>query len=302
MLEMKLTPFEVHSVVKEKTDNNYGLDLLEIPDIRMLTDEKGKGIVVAVLDTGIDKEHQALKNKIIGGVNFTGEGRVENFSDGNGHGTHVAGIIANVAPEAHLLACKVLDSRGSGSYDSIVNGIQFATNWRGPKGERVRVINMSLGGPVNDRRLEKAILDACAQGINVCVASGNEGDGNDQTFEHSFPALYNECVCVGAIDSNSKIAYFSNQHLQMDILAPGVEILSTYPQNKYAVLSGTSMATPFISGCMALVVNIGEKQFRRSLNREEIYSLLVKCCCSLGYKKSTEGNGLPKMTQILKEC
>jgi len=302
MPEMKLMPFIVHAVENETAKLPYGPHLMEVPELREKTGEHGNGIVVAILDTGVDINHIGLKDNIIFAMNFTHEGRVTDVTDGSGHGTHVAGIIKSVAPEVSLLICKVLDSRGSGTYDSIINGIEYATHWRGPNNERVRVINMSLGGPMDDPRLEKSILDACAAGILVVVASGNEGDNNPETFEYSYPSSYNECVTVAACDENAKIASFSNEHLQVDVIAPGVRVLSTFPNNRYAVLSGTSMATPFVSGAFALIVGIGEKQFRRELTESELYALLVKTCCSLGYKKSTEGNGLPKLTHLLKEC
>jgi major intracellular serine protease len=309
--QMKLVPFKIEAVQESVNEIPWGVTQLEAPEI-WANDEKGNGIVVAICDTGIDINHPDLKDQIIGGRNFTNEGSQDDFSDGNGHGTHVAGIIAaqendsgvvGVAPEAKLLICKVLNSEGSGDYSGIVNGIKWATNWRGKNGERVRVINMSLGGTYNDPHLYKAILNACAAGILVVVASGNEGDADPTTYNDiSYPALYNECITVAACDENKKLAYFSNEHLQVDIIAAGVNVTSTYPTSKYATLSGTSMATPHVSGALALVIKIGEKQFKRELTESEIFALLTKCCCSLGYEKSSEGNGLPELSQIYKQC
>jgi major intracellular serine protease len=165
---------------------------------------------------------------------------------------------------------------------------------------------MSLGGSFDDRDLEEAILEACAKGIVVVVASGNEGNndeiGGQESFEYGYPALYNECITVGAIDENRKIAYFSNTHKQVDVVAGGVDVLSTYPTNQYARLSGTSMATPHIAGVIALLIKLGEKKFKRELEEAEIYGMLTKVCCSLGYEASTEGNGLPELTRFFEEC
>ena len=306
---MKLIPFTVnalHSTVNEEIP--YGVKMHQAPEI-WDHGEKGKGIVVAVLDTGIDMNHPDLKNNIIGGRNFTPEGWSEdNFRDGNGHGTHVAGTISangkikGIAPDAKILVCKVLDSTGSGNYHSIVAGVKYATNWVGANGERVRIINMSLGGRYKDKNLEKAILEACAKGIIVVVASGNEGDGDGETFEYGYPALINECVTVGACDEDRHIAYFSNNHLQVDVTGAGVDVLSTWINGGYARISGTSMATPHIAGVLAMLIKLGEKKFRRELTESEIFGMLTKVCCSLGYKASAEGNGLPELTRFFEEC
>lgn len=307
---MKLLPFTVKNVHDSTKEIPFGVRQLLAPEI-WAKGEKGKGIVVAVCDTGIDRNHPDLKDNIIGGRNFTGEGAEDDFSDGNGHGTHCAGTIAaidngsgvvGVAPEAKLLICKVLNSEGSGNYQSIIDGINYAANWSGPEGEKVRIISMSLGGSYNDKNMENAILNACSKGILVVVASGNEGDADESTYEFSYPSLYNECVTVAACDENGKLAYFSNNHTEVDVIAAGVDVISTYPTSKYAVLSGTSMATPHVAGALALIINIGERQFKKNLTESEIYALLVKTCCSLGYEKSSEGNGLPELTGIYKEC
>jgi major intracellular serine protease len=311
---MKLLPFEVQGLQSTSFEIPYGVNQLQAPEI-WAQGEKGSGIVVAVLDTGIDMLHPDLKPNIIDGRNFTNEGSKDNYQDLNGHGTHVAGTIAGVendkgivgvAPEAKLLIGKVLDRNGSGSYKSIIDGIKWATKWKGKNGEKTRIISMSLGGSFDDRDLEEAILEACAKGIVVVVASGNEGNndeiGGQESFEYGYPALYNECITVGAIDENRKIAYFSNTHKQVDVVAGGVDVLSTYPTNQYARLSGTSMATPHIAGVIALLIKLGEKKFKRELEEAEIYGMLTKVCCSLGYEASTEGNGLPELTRFFEEC
>lgn len=309
--KIKLFPFTVEALQTDPNEIPYGVQQCQAPDI-WETGEKGSGIVVAICDTGIDFNHPDLKPNIIGGRNFTPEGwGHDKFDDGNGHGTHVAGTIAangrikGVAPEAKILALKVLDRHGSGSYYSIIEGIRYATNWTGKNGEKVRIINMSLGGSYNDKALEKAILEACSKGIVVVVASGNEGKDEtnfEESFEMGYPALYNECITVAACDENKKIAYFSNNHLEVDVTAAGVDVLSTYPKSGYARLSGTSMATPHVSGILALLIKLGEKRFQRTLTESEIYGLLTKVCCSLGFKASTEGNGLPELNSFFDKC
>lgn len=308
---MKLPPFKIEGLQTVANEIPWGVKMLQAPEIWQQAGEKGKGIVVCILDTGIDKNHPDLKDNIIGGMNFTNEGGADNWEDGNGHGTHVAGTIAAVendagvvgmAPEASLLIGRVLGSDGSGAYDWITKGIKWATNWRGKNNEKVRIISMSLGGSYNDPRMQKAILDAVACGILVVCAAGNEGDNKQDTYEFGYPAMINECISVAACDEQKQLASFSNNNLQVDVIGAGVKVMSTYPKSQYAVLSGTSMATPHISGALALIIKMGEKQFKRTLTESEIFSLLVKCCCSLGLQKSSEGNGLPELTRINQEC
>ena len=310
MQEMKLIPFTVQSVQETTDERPYGINQIKAPEIWDQS-ERGKGVVIAILDTGIDTTHPDLKDRIIDGRNFTLEGRFNDITDRNGHGTHVAGTIAGsengegvvgVAPEADLLICKVLDRHGSGSYRSITQAIRWATRWRGPNGERVRIINMSLGGPSPDEKQYDAILQACGKGILVCVASGNEGDSNESSMEFGWPAGYNECITVSASDEEKKLAPFSNNSKEVDVMAPGVDVLSTYPVGKYAVLSGTSMATPHVAGALALIINIGEKYFDRTLTESELYALLVESCCSLGYRPSSEGHGIIDLTNLNKRC
>ena len=310
MPEMKLIPFEVKSVVNTTNEIPYGVNQINAPEI-WNRGEKGEGTVVAILDTGIDTTHPDLADRIIGGRNFTEEGPETDFTDRNGHGTHVAGTIAatengsgvvGVSPETKLLICKVLNRHGSGGYKGITDAIRWATDWRGPNGERVRVMNMSLGGPMHDPEQYDAILYACSKGVLVVVASGNEGDADETTMEYGYPALYNECITVAACDENKKLAYFSNNSRQVDVISAGVDVLSTYPTSQYAVLSGTSMATPHVSGAVALIVNLGEKYFGRTLTESEIYALLVHCCCSLGYKPTSEGHGIIDLAGMNKKC
>ncbi len=238
----------------------------------------GKQSVVAVLDTGIDYNHPGLKENVIGGVSMIPG--VKDYWDDNGHGTHVAGTIAahgkllGVAPQTKLLAVKVLDKDGAGSYSDISRGIAWARQWQGSQGEKVNVINMSLGGPVPNNNMHKEIILAVQAGISVVCAAGNSGDGDPNTPEISFPAYYPETLAVGAVDLQVGVANFSNSNDRIDIVAPGVATYSTYPDNKYVELSGTSMAAPHISGALALICSRCYLRFGAYPTPEQIRSLL----------------------------
>lgn len=232
---------------------------------RMWPSTHGEEAVVAVLDTGIDYNHPDLKSNIIGGTSLVdGE---SDYMDKNGHGTHVAGTIAahgkilGVAPAARLLAIKVLDQQGNGTYQGITAGLKYAREWKGPQGQRVNVVNMSLGGPEPDKEMYDAIIRVINSGILVVCAAGNHGDGMQETKEIAFPAYYDETIAVGAINMQTRAANFSNTNDRIDLVAPGVETYSTYLGGRYVKLSGTSMAAPHISGAAALVYSSYKKRF-----------------------------------------
>lgn len=253
---------------------------------KMWTSVRGKNAVVAVLDTGIDYEHPDLKHNVIGGVSFVaGEA---DYMDLNGHGTHVAGTIAaagkllGVAPDAKLLAVKVLDKNGAGAFNSILQGVNWARNWRGSNGEKVNVINMSLGGPLPNNALHNAVAKAYEDGITLVCAAGNAGDAKSDTSEIAYPAYYDECLSVGAVNLKTGIADFSNSNDQIDIVAPGVCTYSTYPSGGYVKLSGTSMAAPHISGAAALIYSHYFKQFGEYPSPAQVKLLMKYQAVDLG--------------------
>ena len=240
----------------------------------------GSGIVVAVVDTGVDYTHPDLGGgfgpayKVIGGYDFFNNDA--DPRDDHGHGTHVAGIIAasggssGVAPEARILAYKVLGSDGSGSTSSVIAGIEAAMdpNSDGNTVDHADVISMSLGGSgEKDDPMCRAVARAVDAGIVVVVAAGNSGP----TFGTvASPGLEPKAITVGAIDSNGELASFSSRGTAPDVLikpdisAPGVNVVSTVPTSGtrlssstgYMALSGTSMATPHVSGVTALLVQL----------------------------------------------
>ncbi|MCG8608524.1 S8 family peptidase, partial [bacterium] len=212
---------------------NWSQALLRIPEIWGKT--KGDGITVAVLDTGVDPDHPDLKDAIIGSRDFTGDG----IEDRNGHGTHVAGVIAarlnrvgfvGVAPKAKLLIGKVLANNGTGAYEWIAKGI----DWAVAKG--ADVISMSLGGSSSDGQLFTSVHNALVKGRYVICAAGNEGS----LFQNSigYPGRYGGVITVGSHDSDGNASGFSSRGGEIDFMAPGSDIWSTYKEGGYATLSG----------------------------------------------------------------
>ena len=210
----------------------------------------GPRIKVGVIDTGIDITHPDLAANIAGGFNAISGG---SYTDDNGHGTHVAGIIGalddgagviGVDPHADLYAIKVLDNNGSGYVSDIIEGLDWAV------ANNIQVVNMSLGASKGTQSFAEAIQRAHAAGIVIVAAAGNNGRGIV-----SYPAAYPEVIAVAATDSNDARASFSNYGPQIDVAAPGVSIYSTYFGGRYAIMSGTSMASPFTAGVAALVLS-----------------------------------------------
>ncbi len=248
----------------------------------------GTGVNVAVIDTGIDLDHPDLAANIVGGTNCS-KGNRGVYDDVNGHGTHVAGVIAaadngagvvGVAPEAKLWAVRVLDSGGSGSTSDVICGIDYVDSKSPAKGGPITVANMSLGGwgsddgncgATNADAMHAAICRAVSDGVTFVVAAGN----GMTDVNRIWPASYDEVLTVSALgdsdgapcsggaatahSADDTFATFSNYAMSAAdrahlIAAPGVGIYSTYKGGGYATLNGTSMASPHVAGAAALYV------------------------------------------------
>ena len=234
-----------------------------------------KSVVVAVIDTGVDYTHPDLAANIwtnpnAGEDGFVGDVHGYNFvantgdcMDDNGHGTHVSGTIAAVGNNGlgvagvnwstSIMALKFLNSQGQGYLSDAVRAINYATMERTTYGVNVRVMNASWGGGSFSTAMQSAIQAAGDAGILFVAAAGNSASNNDVTPQ--YPANYRlpNVISVAASDQNDNLAYFSCYGATtVDIAAPGVSIYSTLPGNRYGALSGTSMATPQVSGVAAL--------------------------------------------------
>ncbi|WP_137792052.1 S8 family serine peptidase [Bacillus sp. E(2018)] len=212
----------------------------------------GKNIKVGILDTGIDTTHEDLT--VSGGISFVP--KMTSYNDDNGHGTHVAGIIAakdnqvgikGLAPNVKLYSIKVLDQDGLGQYSQIIDGIEWATQ------QGLDIANLSLTGKESSYALKLAVDEAYKKGLYIIAASGNH---SDSTFSEDqsvyYPAKYESVIAVGAVNKLNKHPKFSGSGPELELVAPGVDIYSTYTNNTYETLTGTSMATPYVTAIYAL--------------------------------------------------
>ena len=294
-LDVRLIPFIINKEIRGvSTKAAYGVEMIKAKSIWPEA-QKGAGVRIAVIDSGCDINHESLKNNIAGVRNFTDEDKKNPniVVDRVGHGTHVIGTICangsnitGVAPGAQIYVLKAINRTGTGKLSWVVNAIKYAIELK------VDIISMSLGISENSAKLEKAIKDAVNNNIAVVCAAGNEGDGNSDSFEYSYPAAYIDVISVGAVDKKGVPARFTNSNTTIDLVAPGVDILSTYPNNQFAVLSGTSMATPHVTGSLALLKNWSRNEFQRDLSQEELYAQLIKHTKVLEYSRTIQGNGL----------
>ncbi len=245
----------------------------------------GEGVNIAVIDTGIDYRHPEIADNFgkIKGYDF-----VENNGDPmdkNGHGTHVAGICAGanygVSPGSALYAVRVLDENGSGSESNVIAGIEWAIK------NGMDVANLSLGSPVASSAFEDICYLAWKQGLVVCAAAGN--DGGEFAM---YPAAFGEpVIAVAAVDRYNEHADFSNIFITNDASAPGVDIESSYLNGSYATLSGTSMATPHVSGSVALALPF--------IKNDDVFDVLDSNCKNIGSDREVYGAGLVRPDKML---
>lgn len=219
----------------------WGIEYMEAPLYWGQVDTDN--IKIGVIDSGIDMDHPDLKDNIKGGYNVFKKNKAP--EDDNGHGTHVAGIIAatknefgvvGMVPDADLYAIKVLDSAGDGYVSDIIEGIEWAIS------NNMNILNMSFGTITDSQSLHDVVINAYNAGITMVAAAGNNYGGVSE-----YPAAYPEVISVGAIDKDGSIAAFSALE-GVDIYAPGVIIYSTYLNGEYQLNNGTSMACPHIVG------------------------------------------------------
>jgi len=273
----------------------WGIDRIDAEVVHD-SGNKGAGIKVAIIDSGVDYTHEDLDaNFDIALLGYDFVNSDDDPMDDDGHGTHVAGIIAaedngegvvGVAPEAELYALKALDATGSGYVSDVILAIQWATDpdGDGSAGDRLDIINMSLGGRKNIF-LEWACNLAYLDGLLLVAAAGNGG-------AVIYPAAYSSVIAVSATDEYDNLASFSSTGKQVELAAPGVDVNSTLPGNNYSddlgeTWSGTSMASPHVAGTAALVwaANLG-------WTNDDVRAQLQSTAEDIGLSTRKQGYGL----------
>ncbi len=214
----------------------------------------GDGVVVAVIDTGLDLNHPVFTDRLVPGWDFLdGDARAqdEGVGDNYGHGTAVAGVVLQVAPLAKIMPLRVLDAGGQGDTDDLV----LAINWAVEHG--AKVINVSLGAQQTSVAVEKVLEKAKNRGVAVVASSGNSGDKN-VTFPASGAlkeSYKSALVSVGSVNANDEKSTFSTYRKDMvEIVAPGEAVFTAYPDSRVIYWSGTSFAAPMVSGALALAL------------------------------------------------
>ena len=252
------------------SERSYGINAIGAWDI-----ERGKNsVIIAIVDTGVDYDHEDLKGKVIKGYDFANNDY--DPKDDNGHGTHVAGIaaamtnngigVAGVCQGCSILAIKAISADGSGANSWIANGIANAVNLG------ANIINLSLGGLDNSNTIRLAIQQAAQHGVLIVAASGNDGSGVPL-----YPAALPEVMAVGATNKYGDKASFSNYGSHIAVVAPGEGIYSSLTGNRYDAWNGTSMASPHVAGLAGLIWSRNP-----SLTNQQVRQLITETASDLG--------------------
>jgi subtilisin len=265
----------------------WGIDRVDA-EVAHANGDTGTGADVAILDTGIDADHPDLQANLGSGTAFVeckGGGCVATWDDDEGHGTHCAGTadavdnsegVVGVSTQATLHSVKVLDSRGSGSYSDIAAGVEYVADQGWDVG------SMSLGGSSGSQTLKDACQYAVDNGVFLVAAAGNSGPCTDCV---GYPAKYSTVVAVSATDSSDALASFSSTGPEVEIAAPGVDVLSTKLGGGTETLSGTSMACPHVAGAAGLLMANGA-------SNTQAHDTLTSSAEDLGLASNEQGAGL----------
>jgi len=251
----------------------WGVSKIEAPQAWHIA-KGGQPTIVAILDTGIDEGNQDLADKLVAEVNFTDSPTID---DVHGHGTHMAGTIAAIAPECQLMNVKVADDAGKCQPSVVAQGIIWAAD------HGAGVINISLCMK-SSPDLEEAVNYAWSLGVVIVAAAGNEGKSTPV-----YPAYYANCLAVAATDENDSLALLSGHGDWVDVAAPGFNIYSELPHNRYGYKSGTSTAVAHVSGVAALAFSIANDVNDDGLINDEVRQAIEDGCSPINAKGTGKG-------------
>ncbi len=255
--KVKIKSKSMNEIIRKEFSNIqlWGMTAIHRKEAQGLNPDLGAYSKIGVIDTGVDYTHKEIMNNFgeFKGYNFIDENN--NPMDKNGHGTHVAGTISGstvgVAPKTRLYALRVLDENGSGSEADVMRAIEWSIN--NEYDIKLDAVNLSLGSPEASDAFREICKTAISRGLIIVAAAGNE------EFGYEYPAAFDDVISVAAINEDREHAYFSNIADTNKISAPGVDIISSFPNNQYAMLSGTSMATPHVTGTIALIKGLNNQ-------------------------------------------
>ena len=240
-------------------------------------------VIIAILDTGVDLSHEDLSSKLVQGHDFV-RSDPSRPQDDNGHGTHVAGIaaaatnngkgVAGACPNCRIMPVKVLDNRGVAYASKLIAGMTWAAD------NGARIINLSIGGVPNSQALQDGISYAVSRGVLIFAGAGNSGHHESEEI----PASLNGVIAVAATNQNDRPAWFTSSGPYVKLTAPGDSIASTWPNNQYAYVSGTSMSTPLVAGIAGLLASQGR-------SNSEILAILQNSAVDLIPNGWDEENG-----------
>ncbi|OVE81580.1 hypothetical protein BVY03_02975 [bacterium K02(2017)] len=286
--DVHLQPYQVQRVeiAKNSQVTDWGANYLKAKQAHLKT--RGESNAIFILDTAGRFDHPDLQKNSLQNYaqNFTDE---KDFADKHGHGTHCAGLAAAIdnqqgvlgmAPEAKLVPIKVLNSKGSGTWEGVASAIEYVTNLKNFPYKKI--ISLSLGGGKGDPLVENAIKAAIASGVFVVAAAGNNGWWGKSNVD--YPGKYDNVLTIASIGPQGKPSSFSSGGTQVDVAAPGEKNLSTGKGNTYVRMSGTSMATPHVAGVIALILSTHPE----ITNQLELIEFLKKGATDL----HTDGNDL----------
>lgn len=277
-----------------RRSSQWALTRLQAEKVRSA--RTARGVVVAVIDSGVQANHPDLKGRVMTGWDFTTRS-AGGTVDGYGHGTHVAGIIAanannstgvaGLTPDVTIMPLRVLDNDGAGWGSDVARALRYAAD------HGAKVANISIAS-----RYSAAVADAVkyaqSKGVIVVAAAGNEKrSGNPVSYPANLPGV----IGVAADDSSSRVAAFSNTGSYVDVTAPGVSVMSTYKGSGYIGMNGTSMATPHVSAAVALLV-----ASKPGITQSEALGALARTARDLGAPGRDDATGYGEIRPLQAMC